>query len=156
MGNEQDQDALAEEWAAALEGDDDSGSGDSGGANSDEALAEEWAAALVADEEQSMQSDASNLSAQSTEAQFKDLTEQAKAPRPDGTKRDLDFILIFRWMFRLNSAAPSCSSTNCCNLARARSSSSTSSLANRLKSTSTASSWRAVKPSSSTKNSVCA
>jgi len=103
MSDEKDQDALAEEWAAALEesGDTDAaedakammGGGDA--AADDEALAEEWAAALASEEETSIQKEKSQsaLAAQSTDAVFKDLTDEAKAPRPDGTKRDLDFIL---------------------------------------------------------------
>ena len=106
MGNEKDQDALAEEWAAALEesGDTDAaadaaammgGGSDSGETVDDDALAEEWAAALASEEETSIQKEKSQsaLAAQSTDASFRDLTEEAKAPRPDGTKRDLDFIL---------------------------------------------------------------
>ncbi|WP_461210845.1 flagellar motor switch protein FliN [Desulfocurvus sp. DL9XJH121] len=105
MGNEKDQDSLAEEWAAALEesGDTDAAEdakammGDAAGGESadDEALAEEWAAALASEEEDSIQKEKqqSALAAQSTDAAFPDLTEEAKAPRPDGTKRDLDFIL---------------------------------------------------------------
>jgi flagellar motor switch protein FliN/FliY len=60
----------------------------------DDALAEEWAAALASDEEEGMkQEQQAQLHAKSTDADFKDLTEEAKAKRPDGAKRDLDFIL---------------------------------------------------------------
>lgn len=113
MENEFDQDALAEEWAAALEesGDEDaaedakammsegdSAGGDAGGdadSGDDEALAAEWAAALANEEEVSIQKEKqqAGLASQTTDAAFADLTDEAKAPRPDGTKRDLDFIL---------------------------------------------------------------
>jgi len=122
---EKSQDALAEEWAAALDetedsgadeaaeaggegGDagaaeaadsagagDDSGAAEGGGGGGDDALAEEWAAALATEEETAMKKEESQkgLAAQSSEAAFKDLTEEAKVTRPDGVKRDLDFIL---------------------------------------------------------------
>lgn len=103
MEKDMDQDALADEWAAALEesGDLDAvadakamKAADSGPAD-DDALAAEWAAALASEEETKMDKESrqAGLAAQSTDARFKDLTEEAKAPRPDGTKRDLDFIL---------------------------------------------------------------
>jgi flagellar motor switch protein FliN/FliY len=95
-----DQDALAEEWAAALEEDEGEAEGEGGeeaagaGDVDDDALAEEWAAALASDEEEGMkQEQQTQLHAKSTDADFKDLTEEAKAKRPDGAKRDLDFIL---------------------------------------------------------------
>jgi len=122
---EKSQDALAEEWAAALDetedsgadeaaeaggegGDagaaeaadsagagDDAGAAEGGGGGGDDALAEEWAAALATEEETAMKKEESQkgLAAQSSEAAFKDLTEEAKVTRPDGVKRDLDFIL---------------------------------------------------------------
>jgi len=102
MEKDLDQDALAEEWAAALEESGDEGAAadakammsTSDGAD-DDALASEWAAALASEEETKMdkESKQSGLASKTTDAQFKDLTEEAKAPRPDGTKRDLDFIL---------------------------------------------------------------
>jgi len=112
MSEEKDQDALAAEWASALEesGDDDAaaeaaammggdsgadkGGADDGGAD-DDALAAEWAAALASEEEVSIHKEKTQnaLASQSTDAMFKDLTDEARAPRPDGTKRDLDFIL---------------------------------------------------------------
>mgnify|MGYP006284791031 CR=1 FL=1 len=94
------QDALAEEWAAALEEDENEAEGEAGeesagaGGMDDDSLAEEWAAALASDEEEGMkQEQQTQLHAKSTDADFKDLTEEAKAKRPDGAKRDLDFIL---------------------------------------------------------------
>lgn len=108
-----DQDKLAAEWAAALDDQDDdkpasqsdidalfdqpSGGGKSGGKSggNDDALAAEWAAALADEEEQSIkrERDQESLSRQSASAQFKNLTQEAKAPRPENVRRDLDFIL---------------------------------------------------------------
>lgn len=110
-----DQDALAAQWAEALAGDD----GDDAAppevkpaaqvdisqeppapaaeaaSSDDEALAAEWAAALAADEQESVkkEKEQSTLAAQAQVADFKDLTEEAKAPRADSNRRDLDFIL---------------------------------------------------------------
>ncbi|EHJ48417.1 flagellar motor switch protein FliN [Solidesulfovibrio carbinoliphilus subsp. oakridgensis] len=106
-----DQDKLAAEWAAALDDQDDdkpasqsdidalfdqpSGGGKGGGGGGDDALAAEWAAALADEEEQSIkrERDQDALSRQSASAQFKNLTQEAKAPRPENVRRDLDFIL---------------------------------------------------------------
>ncbi|MEA4855099.1 MAG: flagellar motor switch protein FliN [Solidesulfovibrio sp.] len=106
-----DQDKLAAEWAAALEDQDDdkpasqsdidalfdqpaAGGGAKAGGK-DDALAAEWAAALADEEEQSIkrERDQETLSRQSASAQFKNLTQEAKAPRPENVRRDLDFIL---------------------------------------------------------------
>ncbi len=104
-----DQDKLAAEWAAALEDQDDDKpasqsdidalfdqpSGGGGGGGGDDALAAEWASALADEEEQSIkrERDQEALSRQSASAQFKNLTQEAKAPRPENVRRDLDFIL---------------------------------------------------------------
>ncbi|WP_428563334.1 MAG: flagellar motor switch protein FliN [Solidesulfovibrio sp. DCME] len=109
-----DQDKLAAEWAAALEEQDDDkpasqsdidalfdqpasggGKAKAKGGGGDDALAAEWAAALADEEEQSIkrERDQDALSRQSASAQFKNLTQEAKAPRPENVRRDLDFIL---------------------------------------------------------------
>ncbi len=108
-----DQDALAAEWAAQLEAEEDgqsaaddlleaalaAGSGeaapDAGASSSDEDLAARWAEALAEDEEEETQKgwDKSTLRTQATEAQFKDMTDIARRPPADGAKRELDFIL---------------------------------------------------------------
>ncbi len=97
---DEDQDMLAEQWAAALaesgdlaDGEDDSGGG--GGASDDEALASEWADALANEEEDSLKKEKEQevLGRQAKDADFKDLTDEAKSVRPDGAKRELDFIL---------------------------------------------------------------
>ncbi len=107
ISDDLDQDKLAAEWAAALEDQDggaasqadidallDGGGGKSAGKGDDEALAAEWAAALANEEEESLKKEREQqqLSRQSSAAQFKDLTADAKAPR-DAVRRDLDFIL---------------------------------------------------------------
>jgi len=102
MGNEKDQDQLAEEWAAALAEDDSVSDDDQDSEpvgesdepmSSDDALADEWAKALATEEGDSFRSEQSGLSQSATEAKFKDLTEASKSPSPDSTKHELDFIL---------------------------------------------------------------
>ena len=107
-----DQDKLAAEWAAALDEQEEekpasqadidalfdkpAGGGAAAAATGgDDALAAEWAAALADEEEQSIkrERDQETLSRQSASAQFKNLTREAKAPRPENVRRDLDFIL---------------------------------------------------------------
>ena len=105
-----DQDKLAAEWAAALDDqadgektasqDDidamfDQGAAPAAGKKRDDDLASEWAAALADEEEESIkkEKDQEALSRQSAKAQFKDLTPEAKAPRHETVRRDLDFIL---------------------------------------------------------------
>ena len=86
-----DQDALAAQWAAALGDDEDGPAGDGG----DDPLAAEWAAALAADEQASVKKEKEQtvLAAQAKVADFQDLTDEAKAPRPDSSRRELDVIL---------------------------------------------------------------
>ncbi len=103
MNNELDeQDKLAEEWAKALEDQEDLSVTDEGGTGEDDDstegsqdnLAEEWAKALASDEEENFKDEQQQrtLSAKSKNARFKDLTQEAKK-KTEGTKRDLDFIL---------------------------------------------------------------
>lgn len=116
---DEDQEKLAAEWAAALAEQDsedipedfgedlgmqqaaqDTGGGGvespGSGTSDDEALADEWAKALAEDESAQLskkKTEQQSLSNQASTAQFKDLTEEAKSPRTDGTKHELDFIL---------------------------------------------------------------
>lgn len=93
MVDDSSQDDLAAAWAAALAGDgSNEGSPDS---PEGDKLAAEWAAALASDEQQAVQEEKSraSLRPQAMDAKFKDMTDVAKAPRPDGQKRELDFIL---------------------------------------------------------------
>ncbi len=102
MADDVNQDELAEQWAAALseqEGAEEQAvdTGDEGLDNdlSDDLLADEWAKALAEDEGAKVQSDKAQqaMSQSAKAADFKDLTEEAKSPRPDRGKRELDFIL---------------------------------------------------------------
>ncbi|CAK7042315.1 MAG: hypothetical protein DELT_02879 [Desulfovibrio sp.] len=90
----EDQDALAAEWAAALEQQEDTESAAPGGGDDDK-LAAEWAAALAEDEQNAVkeEKEKKTLSAQADTATFRDMTEEASAPRVDSTRRELDFIL---------------------------------------------------------------
>ncbi len=83
----EDQDNLADEWAAALE--------ESGDAKSDEdALADEWAAALAEDEAAGVSDEQKNQFYQgSSTAEFTNMTAAAKAPRTEDQSHELDFIL---------------------------------------------------------------
>ena len=87
-----DQDALAAQWAAALE-EDEEPAGDA--AEADDPLAAEWAAALASDEQASVKKEKEQalFASQAKVADFQDLTDEAKAPRPDSSRRELDFIL---------------------------------------------------------------
>lgn len=105
--SQEEQDALAAQWAAELEAD---GVGDpdatpAAGAD-DDALAAEWADALAADEEKrgpatfgsaasgaGTNASGGQLGSQASDAHFQDMTEIAKQPRDKNLKRELDFIL---------------------------------------------------------------
>ncbi len=100
MSEEKDQDALAAEWAAQLEAEEeeqataDAKDAPAEAAASDEELAARWAEALAEDEEaESKSAEKAGLRTQATEAQFADMTDIAKRPPADGAKRELDFIL---------------------------------------------------------------
>lgn len=100
MADDVNQDDLAAQWAAALSEQGDDEAVDSGddllGANlGDDDLANEWAQVLAEDEGAKVQADKAQkkLSSTAKSAEFKDLTEEAKSPRPDRGKRELDFIL---------------------------------------------------------------
>ena len=90
IAKDDDQDALAAQWAAALGNDEDAPAGDAGNP-----LAEEWAAALASDEQANMKKEKEQamFSSQAKVADFQDMTDEAKVPRPDSSRRELDFIL---------------------------------------------------------------
>jgi len=103
--SQEEQDALAAQWAAELEADG-VGDPDAPAKDNDDALASEWAEALAADEQQrgpatfgSPASGAGNNAeggaqgAHVSDAHFQDMTEIAKHPRDKNLKRELDFIL---------------------------------------------------------------
>ncbi|WP_432738608.1 flagellar motor switch protein FliN [Maridesulfovibrio sp. FT414] len=93
-GGASDDDALANEWAAAL-GEQGQSPDSGGGGGGDAGLADEWAAALAEDTGADIRKEKEQefLRTQTREADFKDLTNEAKNPRHDGSRRDLDFIL---------------------------------------------------------------
>ena len=87
-------DKLAAEWEAALAGGDAQSSSEKKGGQNDDKLAAEWAAALAGDEQRAVEEEREKkLVPQALDARFKDMTEAYKAPRPDGDRRELDFIL---------------------------------------------------------------
>ena len=87
-------DKLAAEWEAALAGGDAQSSSEKKGGQNDDKLAAEWAAALAGDEQRAVEEEREKkLVPQALDARFKDMTEAYKAPRPDGERRELDFIL---------------------------------------------------------------
>ncbi len=90
---ELDQDALAAQWAAALEEQEEPEKPAAEAAN--DKLAAEWAAALAEDEQAAVKKEKEQaaFAAKAKMAEFKDLTDEAKAPRPDAGRRELDFIL---------------------------------------------------------------
>ena len=90
-----DDDKLAAEGEAALAGDDSKPSAGADKAQTDDdRLAADWAAALAGDEQQAMEDEREKkLAPSALDARFKDMTEAYKAPRPDGERRELDFIL---------------------------------------------------------------
>lgn len=92
MADDDSQDDLAAAWAAALEGDN---TAETAKSEDDGKLAAEWAAALASDEQAAVQEEKAKaaLRPQAMDAKFKDMTDVAKAPRPDGQRRELDFIL---------------------------------------------------------------
>ncbi len=87
-------DKLAAEWEAALAGGDAKSSPEKKEAHNDDKLAAEWAAALAGDEQRAVEEEREKkLVPKALDARFKDMTEAYKAPRPDGERRELDFIL---------------------------------------------------------------
>lgn len=99
-----EQDLMAEEWAAALAAQEEGEAADAGAApdaggdaavSDDERLAAEWAAELASDEQAQVKKEKEQgyFSQVAKEASFKNLTEDAKAQRPDSGRRELDFIL---------------------------------------------------------------
>ncbi len=92
---ELDQEALAAQWAAALDGPEEAPAAEPAAMTDDEKLAAEWAAALADDEQVAVKKEKEQtaFAAKAKVAEFKDLTDEAKAPRPDAGRRELDFIL---------------------------------------------------------------
>ncbi len=108
MSQDDDQDALAAQWAAELEADGVSTDPDAaaGKGSSDDELAAEWADALATEEEQrgpaafgsaasgaGTNANGGTLHSPATDAHFQDMTEMSKQPQDKNLKRELDFIL---------------------------------------------------------------
>ena len=101
--SQEEQDALAAQWAAQLEDEESKQAAPEAGqtAADDEALAAQWAEALAAEEETKDGPMAYGgpgtagpaFAGQSTDARFADMTEMPRQPRDNKLKRELDFIL---------------------------------------------------------------
>lgn len=117
--SQDDQEALAAQWAAQLEDEADTADAADGGpaaeaadaaagqdaarpAVDDDALAAQWAEALAEDEEEkgpaasggtASGSGNGTFGSPATDARFKDMTEMSRHPRDNKLKRELDFIL---------------------------------------------------------------
>lgn len=113
--SQDDQEALAAQWAAQLEDEADAADGDAAEAADaaegksaarpavdDDALAAQWAEALAEDAEEkgptafggaAAASDNGTFGSPTTDARFKDMTEMSRQPRDNKLKRELDFIL---------------------------------------------------------------
>lgn len=106
--SQEDQDALAAQWAAELEADElaNAGASENNASADDEALAAQWADALAAEEEQrgpatfgspaagaGTNASGGSLGSQATDAHFQDMTEISKQAKDKNLKRELDFIL---------------------------------------------------------------
>ena len=95
----------------------DAGSADIG--QDDEALADEWAAALADTEQEEIKREKEQAFL-STQTHDYELTDMGADARPAALLANAIWISFwtFRWKFLQNWAAPSCSSTNCCSSAR--------------------------------------
>ena len=111
--SQEDQEALAAQWAAQLEEEANADTGTAGGgatadtaatgsgaALDDEALAAQWAEALAQDEQSKSGPEAfggaaagQGIAPQAEDAHFQDMTDIARQPKDNKLKRELDFIL---------------------------------------------------------------
>lgn len=101
--SQEDQEALAAQWAAQLE--DEASAAEpaaaaaapAGGGLDEEALAAQWAESLAQDEEDkgpaSFGGAGAGLGGHAVDAHFQDMTEMARQPKDNKLKRELDFIL---------------------------------------------------------------
>lgn len=101
--SQEDQDALAAQWAAELDAEE---KNKNENATDDEALAAQWAETLAQEEEErgpatfgspasgaGVNANGGSFGSQAQDARFQDMTEIAKQPRDKDLKRELDFIL---------------------------------------------------------------
>lgn len=110
--SQEDQEALAAQWAAQLEEDEAAAAAgqdpsDAASPSADELLAAQWAEAVAADEEQrsgpstfggpasgaGSSGAGGGLGAQAMDAHFQDMTDMSRQPHDNKLKRELDFIL---------------------------------------------------------------
>ena len=112
--SQEDQEALAAQWAAQLEDEANaadaaapaadaaaggSGAGSSGAGLDEEALAAQWAESLAQDEEDKGPSSfggagaGAGFGSHAVDAHFQDMTEMSRQPKDSKLKRELDFIL---------------------------------------------------------------
>lgn len=111
--SQEDQDALAAQWAAQMDNDNQEGDdllGTAGqnpaGATDDDALAAQWADALASEEEgrgpatfgsaasgAGTKASGGAFGAQAQDAHFQDMTDMSRQPHDNKLKRELDFIL---------------------------------------------------------------
>lgn len=104
--SQEDQDALAAQWAAELAAEENANqSVPAADMTDDEALAAQWAESLAEEESRGpatfgsaasgagTKASGGTLGAQATDAQFQDMTEISKQNRDKNLKRELDFIL---------------------------------------------------------------
>lgn len=83
------EDDLTAEWAASLEKTEEESA-----KVEEEDLADAWASALAETEQQAVQTEKEKgLGSHAIDATFKDMTDIARTPRPEGSRRELDFIL---------------------------------------------------------------
>ncbi|MBQ7617934.1 MAG: flagellar motor switch protein FliN [Desulfovibrio sp.] len=100
--SQEDQEAMAAQWAAELGADGDGQEAPADGQaqpSDDAALAAQWAEALAADEEKKNEPltfggpGSGGFASQAKDAEFKDMTDVARQPRDNKRNRELDFIL---------------------------------------------------------------
>ena len=101
--SQEEQEALAAQWAAQLE--DEASAAEpaaapaapAAGGLDEEALAAQWAESLAQDEEEkspaSFGGAGAGLGGHAVDAHFQDMTEMARQPKDNKLKRELDFIL---------------------------------------------------------------
>lgn len=96
--SDDNQDDLAAAWAAALGGDEEEAPAPAPKApqRNDDDISAKWAEALADSEQATVRDErakANALRPKAMDVNFKDMTDVAKAPQPDGQRRELDFIL---------------------------------------------------------------
>lgn len=97
--SDDNQEDLAAAWAAALGGDEEEAApapAAKAPQRNDDDISAKWAEALADSEQATVRDErakANALRPKAMDVNFKDMTDVAKAPQPDGQRRELDFIL---------------------------------------------------------------